>query len=142
MKKRDFAVEVLKKFQGIPYRWGGDDPISGFDCSGLVIEVLKSAGIVDENFDSTANQLSKKFNETDILQNGVLVFWDWNKDGVIDHVEMIAHVGDEGDIYTIGAAGGGSATTSNQSAALSNAYVKLRPLRSGFILANDPFEGK
>lgn len=140
MKKRDIALKVLEQSVGLPYRWGGDDPVGGFDCSGLMVEVLKATGIFGEKGDATAQGLSKLYPETDILQVGVMVYWDWNNDGVIDHVEMVAHVDEEGDVYTIGASGGGSATTTTLAAESSNAYIKVRPLRKGYVLANDPFE--
>lgn len=139
MNKRDLALDIAKRFLNLPYRWGGDDTIGGFDCSGLVIEILKGVGIVSEKFDATANQLASQFEETEILQPGVLVYWDWNKDGKIDHVEMVAFVDDNGEVFTIGASGGGSSTTSPQSAQEANAFVKIRPLRSGYELTNDPF---
>lgn len=139
MKKRELALDIAKRFLNLPYRWGGDDAVGGFDCSGLVIEVLKGVGIVDEKFDATAHMLSKQFAETDILEPGVLVYWDWNKDGVIDHVEMIAFVEESGEVFTVGASGGGSSTTTPQSAQEANAFVKIRPLRSGYVLTNDPF---
>ena len=34
------AFSLLHK----PYIWGGDNPAKGVDCSGLVIEILKSMG--------------------------------------------------------------------------------------------------
>ena len=139
MKNRTIAVEVLKKYVGTPYRWGGDDPMGGFDCSGLVIEALKSTGKIAEGKDYTADSLSKLFPETEILQEGVLVFWDWNKDGIIDHVEMIAFLSEEGEIYTVGAVGGGSGTITNIDAQNANAYVKIRVLRGGSVRAVDPF---
>lgn len=139
MNKRDLALKVAEKHLNLPYKWGGDDPLSGFDCSGFIIEILKSVGIVGPNFDDTANGLSQKFPDTEILQPGVLVFWDWNNDGLVDHVEMIAHIDEEGNAYTIGASGGNSGTSTPQRATSDNAYVKIRPLQSGYTIANDPF---
>lgn len=139
MKKREIAVEVLKQNLGIPYKWGGNDPMEGFDCSGLVIEALQSAGKFDRKADTTAHGLSSMFPETEILQAGVLVFYDWNKDGRADHVEMVALVDDDGEVYTIGASGGDSSTTTLNSAITGNAYVKMRPLLQGYTKAVDPF---
>jgi len=34
------AVELAQTLIGIPYRWGGADPVHGFDCSGLVYYVF------------------------------------------------------------------------------------------------------
>lgn len=140
MTKRELAVEALKMHLGLPYKWGGNDPLSGFDCSGLMVEVLQTVGKLASTSDYTAHGLSKKYPETDILQPGVMVFWDWNKDGRIDHVEMIALIDEDGEVYTVGASGGDSTTVSQERAIISDAYVKLRPLVGGYIAARDPFE--
>jgi hypothetical protein len=139
MTKRQIALDVLKTKLNLPYIWGGNDSIAGFDCSGLIVEVLKSVGIVAENFDNTAQGLSKMFPETDIIQAGTIVYWDWNGDGLIDHCEMVVSVDESDYVYTIGASGGNSSTTSRERAIIQNAYVRVRPLRAGYVLANDPF---
>jgi cell wall-associated NlpC family hydrolase len=41
----DDVVADAKKYLGIPYRWGGTDPSSGLDCSGLVQRVFKDLGV-------------------------------------------------------------------------------------------------
>ncbi len=39
------VVTTATKYLGIPYRWGGTDPGSGLDCSGLVQRVYRDLGI-------------------------------------------------------------------------------------------------
>ncbi|GED64527.1 C40 family peptidase [Lysinibacillus fusiformis] len=39
------AISTAKQFLGRPYVWGGSNPTSGFDCSGLVQWSYKQAGV-------------------------------------------------------------------------------------------------
>ena len=39
------AVDIAKKYLGIPYQWGGTDPKKGLDCSGLTQLVYKQVGV-------------------------------------------------------------------------------------------------
>lgn len=140
MKKIDIALEVAKKLLNTPYRWGGNDPMEGIDCSGLMIEILASVGLFHRDKDTSAHGLSLIYPVTEIYQAGTLVFWDWNKDGRMDHVEMIVNVDEDGTILTIGASGGDDKTTSLNQAIKQNAYVKVRPIREGVAKAVDPFK--
>lgn len=135
-KRREVATKLAWSFIGKPYLWGGDDPIAGFDCSGLCVEILKSVGILPRDGDWTAQMLWNKFEDRkqSIPHEGCLVFWH-NGDRVI-HVEYAIN----GELC-IGASGGGSKTLSEQDAIDQNAYIKIRPWKSrsnikGFL---DPF---
>lgn len=129
------AVIYLQKWIGHFYLWGGDDP-SGFDCSGLVLEVLKSVGLVKHSIDVTANYLYLTFQKQKKNKGGMgcLVFW-FSGDTAI-HVEMMV----DGQ-HVIGASGGGSKTKTIADAIKQNAFVKMRPIdyRGGNYKICDPF---
>lgn len=134
---RSTALAVAKAFLGTPYIWGGDDP-SGFDCSGFVIEVLKSVGVLPRNGDWTADRLyMDQFRGLDISAPvcGALVFW-FNNDLKAVHVEICLDT-----VLAIGASGGGSGTRTPADAWKQNAYIKIRPIasRPGHRRYVDPF---
>lgn len=127
MTKEDFK-RVMLSFLHQPYRWGGDDPMAGFDCSGLVQELLAILNL-DPVGDQTADALMKfflnpalgKIVERDEYETGCLAFY--GVDGRITHVAMMF------DPWTIlEAGGGGSKTLTLQDAINQNAYVRLRPV--------------
>jgi hypothetical protein len=44
--QKDPVVAVAMQYLGVPYRWGGATPKTGFDCSGLVQYVFAQLGVL------------------------------------------------------------------------------------------------
>ena len=134
---RDLALRIVWAYLGRPYIWGGDNP-AGFDCSGLVIEALKSVGVLPRNGDWTASGLFARFGGIGqaAARPGDLVFWD----EPIVHVEMIASLGPP--TLAIGASGGGSWAFDVEQAYQRGAFVKVRPIatRGGLMRFSNPYQ--
>ena len=122
----DILRNYAMHFVGTPYKWGGDDPMDGFDCSGFIQELLASAGM-DPPGDQTAQKLFdhfEKYGQWNIYKCGALAFYGKSV-AEITHVAMLI------DGYRIiEAGGGGSKTKSKQDAIDQNAYVRVRLLRN------------
>lgn len=136
MDKRHLAADVAWRFVGTFYKWGGDDP-SGFDCSGLVIEILKSVGLLPRKVDDTAEGLRRRYSDRKVPYpyRGCLVFYNWKKEDRAVHVEFCID-----EETTIGASGGGSRTLTMEDAIRDNAFIKVRPIRFEYVIdIIDPF---
>jgi hypothetical protein len=136
MTKRDAGLWYLDRFLGLPYVWGGDDAVAGFDCSGLMVHVLQATGVLPPVGDWSAEMLRKRFLPTGAPIPGCLAF-RMNAEGKAVHVEMVAHVLADGTVLTIGASGGTSKTKTREDAIRDNAFVKMHPW-GGTVFA-DPF---
>ena len=69
------AVAIAERYLGVPYRWGGTDPLTGFDCSGFTMYVYAQLGI------SLTHYTGAQFYEgtrvpPDELEPGDLVFFE------------------------------------------------------------------
>lgn len=123
-KPWDYMVEYAKNFVGIPYVWGGGNPMEGFDCSGFVQWVFQGIGL-DPKGDQTAQGLYDYFikngKSLSSPNKGALFFY-----GVSG--KSISHVAiGIGDGYIIEAGGGDRSTTSKDTACRVGACVRQRP---------------
>ena len=91
MNNDDILKMYFTSCINIPYRWGGYNPIEGYDCSGFVQDALSTIGL-DPKGDQTANLLYKFFSHPqhgvvkDIASFGNLLFF--GNDKIITHVAI------------------------------------------------------
>lgn len=69
------VVAIAMRYLGIPYRWGGASPETGFDCSGFIMYVFAQVGV------SLPHHAASQYGygvpvPKDQLQPGDLVFFD------------------------------------------------------------------
>ena len=118
------------RYVGKWYIWGGDDP-DGFDCSGLVVECLKSVGLISEREDYTADELWKLFKDYQVQEpkRGCIVFY-FIDTGRAYHVVICST-----EFHCINADGGNSKCKTIADAKKYDAFIKERPIdkRSGRI---------
>jgi len=99
--RRDAALDYIKRFAGTPYRFGGENPMEGWDCSGLAHEFLQAVGLEEHDFDSTAHDLYIKYKDHPAEPGpGNLIFF--LSAGRAVHVEIFLN-----KFQIIGASGGG-----------------------------------
>jgi hypothetical protein len=102
------VVGAATKYLGVPYKWGGTDPTSGLDCSGLTQRVYADLGIDIPRTSSQQATAGRPVASLAEAQPGDLVLFD-NSSGRagIDHVgiyigggKMIA-APQEGDVVKV-----------------------------------------
>lgn len=111
-------------FLGVPYKWGGSNPISGIDCSGLAQEILAASGL-DKPGDQNAQAIYDNLlpiSHSGVMGPGAFCFYGSDTEHII-HVTYAVN-----QFQCVGANGGGSNTLTQHDADKTNAFVKLRPV--------------
>lgn len=110
---------------GTPYIYGGSS-FYGLDCSGLVIEALKSVGELPAHYDGTAKHLYDYFvshgEPRKSPEFGCLAFFG-SSNMLVSHVAICL------DSQRMIEAGGGNSQTKNRDdAKTASAFVRIRPI--------------
>ncbi len=68
------VVAIAMRYLGVPYKWGGASPSSGFDCSGLTMYVFAQIGVSLPHYAAAQYGLGHAVSKSE-LQAGDLVFF-------------------------------------------------------------------
>lgn len=132
------AEDVLFRALGLvgtPYRWGGNTPDSGFDCSGLIAYVYRDAAGISLPR-STREMIGMRAPNVgaDALQTGDLIFFATNGGSQVSHAGI--YVG-EGRFVHAPATGGTVKLDTLSKAYWQKAYLSAKrvlPTNSGYKL--------
>ncbi|MFI7585873.1 transglycosylase SLT domain-containing protein [Spongisporangium articulatum] len=72
---RQQAIDIAKKYLGVPYKWGGTDPRTGLDCSGFAQLVMKQVGVNLPRTSAEQAKVGTEVSSLDDAQPGDLVFF-------------------------------------------------------------------
>ena len=121
---------------GTPYRWGGNTPDSGFDCSGLIGYVYRdAAGVQLPRTNREMSALRAPQVARQHLQSGDLVFFATNGGGQVSHAGI--YVG-EGRFVHAPSAGGTVRLDSLNNSYWQQRYLDARRVLGGERLARNP----
>jgi cell wall-associated NlpC family hydrolase len=95
------VAAVAQRYLGIPYRWGGESPRAGFDCSGFVMYVFSRVGISLPRVVSAQYRVGKPV-KRGALRPGDIVFFDGlGHDGIYIGRGRFVHSPNSGDVVKI-----------------------------------------
>lgn len=128
--KKEKLITYLERFIGLPYVYGGSGP-DGYDCSGLLVEGLRSVGLIPFNMDLSATGLYMRYLNPEYgkklksAERGAFVFFAGKTNGKMGHVALCL------DSETMLEAGGGDSRTITVEKAIerkTSAFVRQRPI--------------
>lgn len=90
---RKDMVAFGKKYIGVPYKYAGSKPSTGFDCSGFTCYIYQNFGMKLDRTSSHQAKNGKKVNPKFTLPGDLIIF---GKSGKINHVGMVVENNKEG----------------------------------------------
>jgi peptidoglycan DL-endopeptidase CwlO len=105
------VVGIAMQYLGVPYRWGGASPSTGFDCSGFTMYVFAQVGISLPHNAAMQYGMGSAVGR-EFLQPGDLVFFNGlGHEGIYIGGNQFIHAPHTGDVVKISAITGWYAST-------------------------------
>lgn len=138
--KREAVIERVKRWDGIRYYSadgndpnaqiaGDDDPVLGFNCKGLINELLRGVGLMGHSENPAVRTIYAKFQDKAVKgepRRGDLLFYGKIEPGKEPDITHVAIMID--DLHMMEAGGGRRGVDTDFEAAKENAFVRMRPV--------------
>ena len=118
-------LRYAESLYGVPYIYGGNNPVEGFDCSGLVCEILRAGGMIgkqDYNSQMLFDAFQADWTKVNRPVRGTILFFG-KGEREISHCAFGLGCG-----LMVECGGGDSSTITREAAAKKGAFVRPRPV--------------
>lgn len=95
------VAAVAQRYLGIPYRWGGESPGTGFDCSGFVMYVFSRVGVSLPRVVSAQYRVGKPVSRGELRRGDIVFFDGLGHDGIYIGGGRFVHSPSSGGVVKI-----------------------------------------
>ena len=95
------VASIAKRYLGVPYRWGGESPKTGFDCSGFVQYVFSRVGVSLPRVVSAQWTVGRRLSRSALRPGDIVFFNGLGHDGIYIGGNRFVHSPSSGDVVKI-----------------------------------------
>lgn len=95
------VVAIAMRYLGVPYRWGGASPSTGFDCSGLTMYVFAQIGVSLPHFAAAQYGMGTPVSRDQLAQGDLVFFRGLGHMGMYIGGGNFIHAPQTGDVVKI-----------------------------------------
>jgi peptidoglycan hydrolase-like protein with peptidoglycan-binding domain len=95
------VVAIAKRYLGIPYRWGGASPGTGFDCSGFVMYVYAKVGVSLPHNAAAQYRYGRSVSRANLAPGDLVFFNGLGHNGIYVGSGRFIHSPHTGDVVKI-----------------------------------------
>ena len=101
------VVGIAMQYLGVPYRWGGSSPSSGFDCSGFTMYVFAQVGVSLPHYTGAQWAMGVPVSRGDLQPGDLVFFHGLGHMGIYIGGGNMIHAPQTGDVVKISPIGSG-----------------------------------
>lgn len=102
---RKALVDYARTFVGVPYKYGGNTPKEGFDCSGYVKYVYTEFKVTVPRVTRDYAQFGKRIELSKVKLGDLILFSLYDDKNTIGHIGIVSNI-DKDKVYFLHAASG------------------------------------
>lgn len=95
------VVAIAMRYLGVPYKWGGASPSSGFDCSGLTMYVFAQIGVSLPHYAAAQYGMGRAVSKSELAPGDLVFFRGLGHMGMYIGGGNFIHAPQTGDVVKI-----------------------------------------